>query len=100
MSKRITRPISKRWVVGAGAVVAAGAVTAAAVTLSTGGTASTGRHEASSKANLAASACHGPAGAAYVADAGWDGFSAIDTATCKVIQTYNVGDPAVPERPG
>jgi YVTN family beta-propeller protein len=104
MSKRITRPISKpiskRWAVGAGAVFAAGAVAAAAVTLTTGGTATTGRHEASSKANLAASACHGPAGAAYVADAGWDGFSAIDTATCKVIQTYNVGDPAVPNDPG
>jgi YVTN family beta-propeller protein len=44
---------------------------------------------------LAASSCNGPAGAAYVADAGWDGFSAINTANCKIIQTYNVGDPQV-----
>jgi YVTN family beta-propeller protein len=50
-------------------------------------------------ARLLASSCGGPAGAAYVADAGWDGFSAIDTANCKVIQTYNVGDPQVPGDP-
>jgi YVTN family beta-propeller protein len=90
--------LPRRWAVGAGAVVAAGAVAAATVTLTSGGTAA--RYPASSPANLAASACHGPAGAAYVTDAGWDGFSAIDTATCKVIQTYNVGDPAVPNDPG
>jgi YVTN family beta-propeller protein len=47
-------------------------------------------------ARLAASSCNGPAGAAYVADAGWDGFSAINTANCQIIQTYNVGDPQVP----
>jgi phospholipase C len=96
MTKRISKPSSKHW--AAGAVVAAGALAAAAVTLTTGSSAS--GHAASSKAQLAASACQGPAGAAYVADAGWDGFSAIDTATCKVIQTYNVGDPAVPNDPG
>jgi len=93
--------LPRRWVIGAGAVVAAGAVTAAAVTLATSGAAA--GHpalRAGSKANLAASACRGPAGAAYVTDAGWDGFSAIDTATCKVIQTYNVGDPAVAGDPG
>ena len=45
MSKRISKPISKHWAVGAGAVVAAGAV-AAAVTLTTGGTATTARHGA------------------------------------------------------
>jgi YVTN family beta-propeller protein len=90
--------LPRRWAIGAGAVVAAGAVAAAAVTLTTGNTAA---HQASSpKANLAASACQGPAGAAYVADAGWDGFSAIDTATCKVIQTYNVGDQQVQNQPG
>jgi YVTN family beta-propeller protein len=90
--------LPRRWTIGAGAVVAAGAVAAATVTLTTGGTAA--QHPVSSKANLAASACQGPTGAAYVTDAGWDGFSAIDTATCKVIQTYNVGDPAVPNDPG
>jgi YVTN family beta-propeller protein len=97
----MTKRTTKRWTVGvgAGAVVAAGAV-ATAVTLTTGGTTSTGHHPSSSKASLAASSCQGPAGAAYVADAGWDGFSAIDTATCKVIQTYNVGDKQVANEPG
>lgn len=52
------------------------------------------------KAHLISSSCGGPAGAAYVADAGWDGFSAINTANCSVIQTYNVGDPQVPGDPG
>jgi YVTN family beta-propeller protein len=51
-------------------------------------------------AKLISSSCGGPAGAAYVADAGWDGFSAINTANCAIIQTYNVGDPAVPGDPG
>jgi YVTN family beta-propeller protein len=31
-----------------------------------------------------------------VADAGWDGFSAINTANCTIVQTYNVGDTPVP----
>ena len=93
----MTKRISKRWTIGAGAVVAAGALTATAFTLATAGTAApASHHAASSRARLAASSCQGPTGAAFVADAGWDGFSAIDTATCKVTQTYNVGDPAVP----
>src|SRR5580692_9972682 len=60
------------------------------------------RHQTASGANgvksvhLAASTCSGPVGAAYIADAGWDGFSAIDTANCGIVQTYNVGDPPVP----
>jgi YVTN family beta-propeller protein len=53
-------------------------------------------HQPVKSAHLAASTCSGPAGAAYIADAGWDGFSAIDTANCKIIQTYNVGDTQVP----
>jgi YVTN family beta-propeller protein len=44
-------------------------------------------------ARLAASSCSGPKGAAYVVDAGWDGFTAINTANCSVITTYNVDDP-------
>ncbi len=39
-------------------------------------------------------------GAAYVADAGFDGFTAINTANCQAIQTYNVGDTTVPGDPG
>ena len=101
MTKRISQPSRQHWTLGAGAVVAAGAAAAVAVTLTTGGTAtSPARHPDRSRANLSASSCQGPAGAAFVADAGWDGFSAIDTATCKVTQTYNVGDPAVPNDPG
>jgi YVTN family beta-propeller protein len=79
---------------GAAAVVLAVAV---ATVLAAGSLGS--RHHAS-PARLAASACSGPAGAAYVADAGWDGFSAIDTATCAIVQTYNVGDTQVPGDPG
>ena len=54
-----------------------------------------GRHVA-----LLASTCGGPSGAAYVADAGYQGFTAIDTANCAVVQTYNVDDPQVPGDPG
>ena len=35
--------------------------------------------------HLISSSCGGPAGAAYVSDSGWDGFSAIDTARAVVI---------------
>ena len=71
---------------------------AAAIALTAGGHAAAVRHPASG-ARLIASSCSGPAGAAYVSDSGWDGFSAIDTATCQVIQTYNVGD-TQPGAPG
>jgi YVTN family beta-propeller protein len=47
-------------------------------------------------ARLAASTCTGPAGAAYVALAGYQSFDAIDTSNCTYIQNYNVGDPQVP----
>jgi len=61
------------------------------------------RHAAatgSSTARLAASTCTGPAGAAYVALAGYQSFDAINTANCTYIQNYNVGDPQVPGDPG
>jgi YVTN family beta-propeller protein len=51
-------------------------------------------------ATLAASSCHGPAGAAYVADPGYQGFTAVDTANCDIVQTYNVDDLQVPGDPG
>jgi YVTN family beta-propeller protein len=50
-------------------------------------------------ARLSASSCTGPAGAAYIAVAGYQAFDAINTANCKLIQQYNVGDPAVPGNP-
>jgi YVTN family beta-propeller protein len=56
-------------------------------------------HEAATgptTARLAASTCSGPAGAAYVALAGYQAFDAIETANCSFIQDYNVGDPQVP----
>ena len=84
---------------GITAVVTAGVLAAAAVSA----TSLAGGHPAragAGSAHLAASTCSGPAGAAYVADAGWDGFSAINTANCAIIQTYNVGDTAVPNDPG
>lgn len=45
---------------------------------------------------LTSSSCHGPAGAAYVADPGYQAFSAVNTATCQIVQTYNVDDLQVP----
>jgi YVTN family beta-propeller protein len=81
-------------VVGAAVILAGG--TAAGLAAAHSG----GRHGSPSRSHLMSSACGGPAGAAYVSDAGWDGFTAIDTATCGIIQTYNVGDRQVPGDPG
>ncbi len=84
------------------AVAAGGAafVLAAAAVLAVSGASHPAASHRGAAARLAASTCSGPAGAAYVSDSGWDGFTAIDTATCKVIQTYNVGDTQVPGDPG
>ena len=93
-----------RALIGGGVAVAAAA--AAAVSLSLAHGASPARSAAApaaaarpASAKLIASSCGGPAGAAYVADAGFDAFTAINTANCAVIQTYNVGDPPVPGDP-
>ncbi len=80
----------------AAVIVAAGT----AVALASGHPAA--RHEGSTApktARLASSTCSGPAGAAYVATAGYQAFDAIDTANCTYIQNYNVGDPQVPGEP-
>lgn len=45
---------------------------------------------------LTSSSCHGPAGAAYVAEPGYQAFGAVNTANCQVVQTYNVDDLPVP----
>ncbi len=95
-SRRLTRT---RAAVAGGVTVVAAVTVAVSLTLTHGnGPVSAGASAV--RAKLIASSCGGPAGAAYVADAGWDGFSAIDTANCKIIQTYNVGDPQVPGDPG
>jgi len=77
---------------------------AAAVVLVAGGTATAlathhtaaGGHAGSAKARLAAASCTGPAGAAYVAVAGYQAFDAVNTANCDLVQQYNVGDHTVP----
>lgn len=51
------------------------------------------------RALLSSASCSGPNGAAYVAEAGYQAFGAIDTANCTVVQTYNVGDTNVPGDP-
>jgi YVTN family beta-propeller protein len=83
-------------ILAAGAAVILAGGTAAGLAAAHSGA----RHGSPSRTHLIGAACGGPAGAAYVSDAGWDGFSAINTATCKVIQTYNVGDRQVPGDPG
>lgn len=94
-----------RATVAGGIAVAAAAAAAVSLSLPHGASSagpaavSTGTVGQPLSAKLISSSCGGPAGAAYVADAGWDGFSAINTANCSVIQTYNVGDPAVPGDP-
>jgi YVTN family beta-propeller protein len=95
MNPRITRT---RAAIGGGVAIVAAAAVAVSLSLSHGTTASPASGAA--RASLIASSCGGPKGAAYVADSGWDGFSAINTANCKIIQTYNVGDPPVPGDPG
>jgi phospholipase C len=57
-------------------------------------------HQRPAAARLTAESCSGPAGAAYVAEAGYSAFAAINTANCDILQTYNVGDPQVPGDPG
>ena len=86
------------WTAAAAAGAAAVLVIAAVLTVSD--LSHPGASHRGARARLAASTCSGPTGAAYVSDSGWDGFSAIDTATCQVIQTYNVGDTQVPGDPG
>ncbi len=81
---------------GAAAVVLAASGTAAALATQHSGGDS---HVASSKARLAASTCGGPAGAAYIAVAGYQAFDAVNTANCYLVQQYNVGDSTVPGNP-
>jgi YVTN family beta-propeller protein len=50
-------------------------------------------------AALTSVGCGGPKGAAYVADPGYQGFTAVNTNNCDVIQTYNVDDLPVPGDP-
>jgi YVTN family beta-propeller protein len=83
-------------------LVAAAAALVCAVGVA-GGLAISGSHghpATPARATLTAASCHGPAGAAYVADPGYQGFTAVNTANCQIVQTYNVDDLQVPGDPG
>jgi YVTN family beta-propeller protein len=94
MNPRITRP--RAAIAGGTAFVVAAAV-AVSLSLSHGTSAAgQGATEKPINAHLSSSSCTGPAGAAYIATAGYQAFDAIDTNNCYEVQQYNVGDPPVP----
>jgi YVTN family beta-propeller protein len=102
------RSIRNATVAGGSAVVLGAAAVAAVALAHPGAHPASAASSASSsnaiskatRAKLLDAACTGPAGAAYVADAGWDGFSIINTSNCSVdYYTYNVGDPSTPGYP-
>ena len=91
MNRRITRP--RAAIAGGSALVVVAAV-AVSLTLAHGGsTAAAGKP---ANARLSSSSCTGPAGAAYIAVAGFQAFDAVDTNNCFEVQQYNVGDGEVP----
>jgi YVTN family beta-propeller protein len=88
---------SRRVIIaGAAAVALAAGATATALTAQHPAHSLAGGHAGSSKARVAAASCSGPAGAAYVAVAGYQAFDAVSTANCDLVQQYNVGDSEVP----
>ncbi len=94
MNVRITR--SRAAIVGGTAIALAAAV-AVSLTLTSGGSvASPGTAGKPASARLSSSSCTGPAGAAYIAVAGYQAFDAVDTNNCYEVQQYNVGDPVTP----
>ena len=94
MSPRITRP---RAAMAGGAAFVVVAAVAVSLSLSHS-TSAAGPAKADKPINarLSSSSCTGPAGAAYIATAGYQAFDAVDTNNCYEVQQYNVGDPAVP----
>jgi YVTN family beta-propeller protein len=91
---------SRRVIVAAAAALAlAAAGTATALAAHHSGHSAAAKH-VTAKVRLAASACTGPAGAAYVALAGYQAFDAVDSSDCNLVQQYNVGDSQVPGDPG
>lgn len=91
-------PVHRALMAGSAALIVAAGTT---VALAVGHPAAEHKGATEPKAaRLAASTCSGPAGAAYIALAGYQSFDAIDTANCTYIQNYNVGDPQVPGDPG
>ncbi len=76
----------------AAAVLVCAAGTAGGLAL----TGSAGHTGEPAHATLTASSCHGPAGAAYIAEPGYQAFGAVNTANCQVVASYNVDDLQVP----
>ena len=99
MSRRDSSGSVRFWTVrrvviaGSAALIVAAGTTVAVAASSPAAPHGATRIEA---AHLTSAACTGPAGAAYIALAGYQSFDAIDTANCGYIQNYNVGDPQVP----
>ena len=94
MNRRISP--ARAGIAGGAAVVVAAAV-AVSLTLTHGGSAASPAAAVKpQKARVAAASCTGPAGAAYIAVAGYQAFDAVSTSDCYFIQQYNVGDPLVP----
>jgi YVTN family beta-propeller protein len=91
---------ARNTAVAGGAAVVLAAAAAVSLTLTHGGGASASAVQRGTakpaSARLIDSSCGGPAGAAYVAEAGYDALAAVNTANCAIIQSYNVGDPQVP----
>jgi len=94
MSPRITRP--RAAIAGGTAFVVVAAVAVSLTLAHRGSAASPGAAGHTHKAQLSASSCTGPAGAAYIATAGYQAFDAVDTNNCYEVQQYNVADPPVP----
>jgi YVTN family beta-propeller protein len=96
--------LRKPLVAGTVAVVLAAGAVALSLSSSTGHSAAaphaTVKKASAAKnvnsAQLAASACTGPVGTAYIAEPGYSAFDAINTANCEYINNYNVDDPQVP----
>src|ERR1700677_199357 len=96
--------LRKPLVAGTGAVVLAARAVAFSLASSTGHSAAaphatvkkTSAAKNARSAQLAASACTGPVGTAYVAEPGYSAFDAINTANCEYINNYNVDDTQVP----
>src|SRR3984957_5264453 len=94
MNPRITR--TRAAIAGGTAFVVVAAV-AVSLSLSHGTTAAgPAKTDKPINAKLSSSSCTGPAGAAYIATAGYQAFDAVDTNNCYEVQQYNVGDPPVP----
>jgi YVTN family beta-propeller protein len=84
--------------IGLATFVTLGALLALLLSAAGGGSSAPPSPDQALHGHLVDASCRGPVGTAYVADAGWDGFSVVDTANCRVV-TYNVDDLGNPGDP-